>query len=160
MICYVFKCSPQMNSGVMANVFKGLAASGSWGCFDEFNRIPIETLSVIATQFRCVLVGIRTLGKLPAEHSVAGSFNFDGEECMIVTSCMGFITMNPGYAGRTALPENVKALFRAVAMIVPDMEMICEIMLFSEGFTEVGGLARTLCSNRTPFNPNCNLTLI
>jgi dynein heavy chain len=142
-IVYVFNCSPQMRSGVMANIFKGLAASGAWGCFDEFNRIAIETLSVVATQYRAVLVGIRTLLKVyPAPHEVIGEFPFDGEECRLVPTATGYITMNPGYAGRTELPENVKALFRSCAMIVPDMEMICEIMLFSEGFEAAKILAR------------------
>ena len=61
------------------------------------------------------------------------SFQFEGAEIDLDSRVGIFITMNPGYAGRTELPESVKALFRPVVVIVPDLQQICEIMLFSEG---------------------------
>lgn len=61
---------------------------------------------------------------------------FEGQEISMDLKVGVFITMNPGYAGRTELPESVKALFRPVVCIVPDLEQICQIMLFSEGFLQ------------------------
>ena len=49
-------------------------------------------------------------------------------------SCGAFITMNPGYLGRQELPEGLKALFRPITVVVPDLGMICENMLMAEGF--------------------------
>ena len=134
----VFNCSDQMNYTGMGLIFMGLSQAGSWGCFDEFNRIKIEVLSVVSTQVKICLDAIKRLKANPANNM----FVFDDDSIQMKVTSGYFITMNPGYAGRTELPENLKALFRSCAMVVPDIVLICENMLMAEGFEEAQDLSK------------------
>jgi hypothetical protein len=133
--CVVFNCSDGMDASSMAKYLKGLAASGAWSCLDEFNRMEVEVLSVVAEQ-------ILTIQK----NKRAGNprFSFDGPSIPLLQACNIFVTMNPGYAGRAELPDNLKSLFRPLSMVVPDMELIVEIRLYTLGFDEPRSLASKL----------------
>eukprot|EP00794_Sanderia_malayensis_P010712 gene10712-11859_t len=129
----VVNCSEGLDYKSMGRMYSGLAQTGAWGCFDEFNRINIEVLSVVAQQILSILTAL-SVGLT--------RFVFEGREINLVWSCGIFITMNPGYAGRTELPDNLKSMFRPISMVVPDSALIAEIILFAEGFNNTKVLSK------------------
>lgn len=124
----VFNCDEGIDFQSMGRIFTGLVKSGAWGCFDEFNRLKEDQLSAVSQQIQVIQAALKRkectadlLGK-----TIEVNFN-----------AAIFVTMNPAskeYGGRSKLPHNLKQLFRAVAMSVPDIALIAEVILFSEGF--------------------------
>ena len=131
----VFNCSDGINYKTMSQMFAGFAQAGAWACFDEFNRIDLEVLSVIAQQMLEITTAIAAR---------QDGMVFDGRKIRLNTNFGVFITMNPGYAGRTELPDNLKALFRPICMMIPDYALIAENMFFSEGFSDAKSLAQKM----------------
>lgn len=148
--CIVFNCSEQIDYKMMGKLFMGLAQCGCWTCLDEFNRIDIEVLSVIAQQLT-----VLRHGRLTNQECIV----FEGQQMMLQDHHV-IVTMNPGYAGRTELPDNLKVCFRPVSMMVPDYALIAEIMLFAEGFSGAKELSQKmtrlykLCSEQLSQQPH------
>ncbi|KAF4722008.1 Cytoplasmic dynein 2 heavy chain 1, partial [Perkinsus olseni] len=124
----VFNCDEGIDYKSMTRIFVGLVRCGAWGCFDEFNRLLEEQMSAISQQIEVIQSAIK--GKLP-------TVDLLGINVKVNHNAGIFVTMNPagkGYGGRQKLPDNLRQLFRPVAMSVPDNELIAEVILFSEGF--------------------------
>ena len=128
----VFNCDESFDYGAMGRLFAGLAEVGAWGCFDEFNRLDERILSACSQQILAIQHGLQ---QRAAEISLLG-------RAVRLHSAVGiFVTMNPDYAGRSNLPDNLKRLFRAVAMVRPDRAMIAQTALFAHGIASAEELA-------------------
>ncbi len=131
----VQNCSSTLDYLFMGQFFSGLSQTGFWGCFDEFNRINPEVLSVITTQIKTIQTALAN-GK--------DSWILATKEVKLLSTIGIYITMNPNYEGRSDLPDNLKALFRPVTMVTPDQYLICENLLLSEGFSDSKKLAQKI----------------
>jgi dynein heavy chain, axonemal len=136
-LCVVFNCSADVESKMVGRLFSGLAQTGAWVCLDEFNRIDVEVLSILAQQLRTIK---------SAKDARLAAFLFEGREITLVPSCGCFATMNPGYAGRAELPDNLKSLFRPITMTSPDKTLIAEVLLYSQGRPTASELAPRLAA--------------
>ena len=120
----VFNCDETFDFSAMGRLLAGLSQVGAWGCFDEFNRLEERILSAVSQQILTIQRGL--VDRKPKIELLGRAINLH-ENVGI------FITMNPGYEGRSNLPDNLKTLFRSFAMVVPDRNLIAQVMLYSQG---------------------------
>ncbi|KAL1922601.1 uncharacterized protein VTP21DRAFT_10140 [Calcarisporiella thermophila] len=146
----VFCCDETFDFQAMGRIFIGLCQVGAWGCFDEFNRLEERILSAVSQQVQTIQLGLRRLKENPNTE-----IELVEKQVKLNENTGIFITMNPGYAGRSNLPDNLKKLFRSIAMTNPDRELIAQVMLYSQGFRT----AESLASKVVPLFNQCKARL-
>jgi dynein heavy chain 1 len=133
----VFCCDETFDFSAMGRIFVGLCQVGAWGCFDEFNRLEEQQLSACSESILTIQNGLKIN---------APKITMMDKEVKLNPGVGIFITMNPGYAGRSNLPDNLKQLFREVAMIQPQKSLIAQVILFSRGFLSAERLSGKIVS--------------
>ena len=146
----VFCCDDTFDFQAMGRIFLGICQVGAWGCFDEFNRLEERILSAVSQQIQNIQLGLKQ-----GTEDDKSQIELVGRQLRVNENTGIFITMNPGYAGRSNLPDNLKKLFRSVAMSKPDKELIAEVMLYSQGFNQ----AKQLSKHTVPFFDMCSKKL-
>ena len=121
----VSNCSEQMSMNVMRDCFAGLVQTGAWGIFDEFNRILASVIASVAD----IVAGVCSALRARADIAL-----IDGDPVALRPTMAWVITYNPGYLGRTELPEALHKYMRPVAMLRPDMAAIATMNLLGERF--------------------------
>lgn len=136
----VFNCDEGIDYKSMGRIFTGIVKCGAWGCFDEFNRLEDIVLSSVSQQIQSIQSALK---------SQQSHVNLLDRNVPLNMNSGIFVTLNPagkGYGGRQKLPDNLKQLFRAIAMTHPDIELIASTILFSEGFKNASTLGLKVVS--------------
>uniref|UniRef100_A0A8C7FDU9 Cytoplasmic dynein 1 heavy chain 1 n=1 Tax=Oncorhynchus kisutch TaxID=8019 RepID=A0A8C7FDU9_ONCKI len=148
----VFNCDETFDFQAMGRIFVGLCQVGAWGCFDEFNRLEERMLSAVSQQVQFIQVALREHSNPNRDRSAPVTCELLNKQVKVSPDMAIFITMNPGYAGRSNLPDNLKKLFRSLAMTKPDRQLIAQVMLYSQGFRTAEILAKKI----VPFFKLCD----
>lgn len=152
----VFCCDEGFDFQAMGRILIGLCQVGAWGCFDEFNRLEERILSAVSEQILTIQTGNKV--KMP-------EIELLGKPVRLNPNVGIFVTMNPSYAGRSNLPDNLKQLFRSLAMVTPDKPLIAQVNLFNQGFRSAERLAGKivslfdLCNDQLSSQPHYDFAL-
>lgn len=178
--CFIFNCDETFDYQSVARILVGAFLLGCIICFDEFNRLSLDNLSstaMIITSLQRVLResahlealrAMETDGDESAAKCVDARARLHNELSALLSQVGGkapsdvrvgpgfacFVTMNPDYAGRRTLPENIAILLRPVIMPRADMEQICEVLMLGMGLQTGRDLSRDLCQLLTILEEN------
>ncbi|CAN3358695.1 dynein heavy chain, cytoplasmic [Diutina catenulata] len=142
----VWCCDDTFDFQSMGRIFAGVCQVGVWGCFDEFNRLEEGMLSAVATQVEAIQCGLSQ----PSQ-----TVELANNSISVHANTAIFVTLNPSYAGRSELPENLRKMFRMFAMTRPDLLTIVEVLMYSRAFTSAKEVANLI----VPFFMELPLTL-
>ncbi|EJS42865.1 dyn1p [Saccharomyces arboricola H-6] len=134
----VFNCDDSFDYQVISRLLVGITQIGAWGCFDEFNRLDEKVLSAVSANIQEIQNGLQA-GK-PYTALLEDDTPLSPHTAI-------FITLNPGYNGRSELPENLRKNFREFSIKSPQSDLIAGIILKILGFED----AKTLASKLVQF---------
>ncbi|CAH1797693.1 unnamed protein product [Owenia fusiformis] len=169
---YMFNCTQQLDSYMLADIFKGFATTGAWIGLNNLNVLSPAVLSVCAQYLSTVLDAIKA-GKANVIISTEEvSLSLTGACFATIETSLKAESGNPEklllFNSRLSkLPATILNQFRAIAIMRPDMRLTLECMLASQGFLNAGELAhkvtllyemcRKLIGTDSPITSNVNL---
>lgn len=119
-------CCPRMSSSAVAKFIVGLAEEGCWGLLDEFHRVNAECLSVMVFEIQAVLLSLRG--------GLATCTLEDGKEVIVQPNFSVFLTISTNGGATFELPPEMRAMFRSVAVVMPDTSIILRAYCAGQGF--------------------------
>lgn len=146
----VFCCDESFDFQAIGRILAGVCQVNAWACFDEFNRLNEQILSAVSMQIEAIELGI----KVSKDSNSKSEVVLANRKITLNDETGIFITMNPEYAGRNSLPENLKKLFRSFSMAKPDKEIIAEVILNSQGFVHAKKLSQIVVPFFTELHNN------
>ncbi|XP_071095883.1 uncharacterized protein [Haliotis cracherodii] len=146
-VMYVFNCTPSVDYSQLQDIFRGMASTGAWVCFNKMNQIQPAALSVFS-QLMSVVMGALRASKAVVHHQ--------SEDIQLSPhgACFGFMSSEVPVLPRdpdkmllytsavATLPDTILRQFRVVSVAKPDLRLALEVMLFSQGFLHGRELAR------------------
>ncbi|CAF4954820.1 unnamed protein product [Pieris macdunnoughi] len=136
----IFNCDEAMDGECMGRLLTGLALSGAWGCFDEFNRLSSPALAAVSHQFTSILAAMLEKDKEAL---------LNGKHVCVSPWCGIAVTLNPagrGYGGRRELPSALQRVLRPVALTAPTPGPLASHLLAAHGASHSTRLAADLTS--------------